>query len=113
MRQLAPRGRQLKPRGQSGIKPVRSRDRIDVWRAWYKTADWRRLRWDCISAALFTCVRCGHIGESHELVADHVRPHRGERDLFFNPGNLQCLCAPCHNRDKQREERVDGRGGAI
>lgn len=76
------------------------------WRKWYKTAEWQRLRWDCLTAALFTCVRCGFIGESADLVADHIRPHRGERALFFDPRNLQCLCTTCHNRDKQREERA-------
>ncbi|WP_264675545.1 HNH endonuclease [Paracoccus kondratievae] len=39
------------------------------------------------------------------MVADHKLPHRGDRGLFFDPLNLQCLCSTCHNRDKQREER--------
>lgn len=106
LRQLAPRGRQMKPRGQSGPSPVRSRDRVDAWRAWYKTAEWRALRWDVLVAALFTCRRCGIIGQSRDLVADHIKPHRGDRDLFFDRANMQCLCATCHNRDKQREERA-------
>lgn len=104
MKQLAPRGRQLKPRGQSGPVPVRTRDRVDTWRAWYKTVEWRALRWQVLVDAQFTCARCGIIGESRDLVADHRKPHRGDRDLFFARGNLQCLCATCHNRDKQREE---------
>ena len=36
-------------------------------------------------------------------VADHVIPHRGDYNLFWF-GELQSLCAPCHNRDKQNEE---------
>ena len=105
MKQLAPRGRQLKARGSNTAVPVRSRDRIDTWRKWYKTAEWRALRSDVLLAALFTCCRCGHLGESRDLVADHIQPHRGDRDLFFDRSNLQCLCATCHNGDKQREER--------
>jgi len=36
-------------------------------------------------------------------VADHVRPHRGDPVAFWG-GDLQSLCAPCHDGDKQREE---------
>lgn len=33
-------------------------------------------------------------------VADHVIPHKGDERLFFDPTNLQSLCAHHHNRDK-------------
>ncbi len=105
LKQLAPRGRALKPRGSSGTAPVRTRDRVDTWRRWYKTTEWRALRWQVLLQQHFTCERCGFVGQSHELVADHIRPHRGDHGLFFERVNLQCLCATCHNRDKQREER--------
>lgn len=32
-------------------------------------------------------------------IADHVTPHRGNEDLFWN-GELQSLCKPHHDRDK-------------
>lgn len=37
-------------------------------------------------------------------VVDHITPHRGDDALFWNRLNWQPLCAPCHNRKKQREE---------
>lgn len=37
-------------------------------------------------------------------VADHVVPHRGDEGLFYDPDNLQSLCAACHNSTKQRIE---------
>jgi len=37
-------------------------------------------------------------------ICDHVIPHRGDRDLFWN-GETQSLCAPCHDAIKQSEER--------
>ncbi len=37
-------------------------------------------------------------------VCDHVTPHRGNPDRFWN-GPFQSLCVTHHNRDKQREER--------
>lgn len=107
MRQLLQRGQQLKPRGSNAGALIRSRDRIDTWRKWYKTAEWRAIRWDTLVAASFTCVRCKRIFESADLVGDHIRPHRGDRDLFFDRSNVQCMCATCHSRDKQREERRD------
>ena len=109
MKQLAPRGRQLTMRGgrSANDQPMRSRDRIDTWRKWYKTAEWRAIRWDALVGANFTCVRCKRVHESADLVGDHIRPHRGDRDLFFDRSNVQCMCATCHSRDKQREERRD------
>lgn len=40
------------------------------------------------------------------LVCDHVKPHRGDERLFWDEANLQTLCKPCHDRDKQREEQA-------
>lgn len=43
-------------------------------------------------------------------VADHIRPHRGDPALFFDPTNLQSLCDEypwrCHSSVKQSEERL-------
>jgi 5-methylcytosine-specific restriction endonuclease McrA len=51
---------------------------------------------------------CGWIGgsETSRLVADHIRPHRGEEAAFWDLGNLQCLCKACHDGEKQRIERA-------
>jgi hypothetical protein len=37
-------------------------------------------------------------------VADHVVPHRGDPDLFWQ-GALQSLCATCHSLRKQSQEK--------
>lgn len=34
-------------------------------------------------------------------VVDHVVPHKGDRDLFWDSDNWQPLCAWCHNAVKQ------------
>ena len=31
-------------------------------------------------------------------VVDHIIPHRGNDDLFWDPANWQPLCKPCHDR---------------
>jgi len=39
-------------------------------------------------------------------VADHIRAHKGNPALFFDPANLQSLCKPHHDSAKQRWERL-------
>lgn len=34
-------------------------------------------------------------------VCDHIEPHRGHEDLFFNANNLQTLHKSCHDRTKK------------
>lgn len=83
------------------------RDAEQAWRKWYKTARWQKLRWSVLVRDLFTCCRCRRIeGNTSLLVADHVKPHRGDETMFWDAENLQCLCKPCHDRDKQAEERA-------
>ncbi|WP_226782741.1 HNH endonuclease [Oceaniglobus trochenteri] len=82
-----------------------SRKERHAWRAWYGTAAWQRLRWSVLVAARFTCVRCGQVmSDTAMLVADHKVAHRGDRALFWDRANLQCMCKPCHDGAKQREE---------
>ena len=45
--------------------------------------------------------RCGALA----TVVDHIKPHRGDRELFWDKSNWQPLCTPCHSGAKQREER--------
>lgn len=66
------------------------------------------LRWQCLVKALFKCQDCGwqaKASETHLLVADHIVPFRGDFALFSDPGNLVCLCSPCHSGAKQSEEK--------
>lgn len=44
--------------------------------------------------------------------ADHVVPHRGDPELFYN-GELQSLCFSCHSRKTAGEtlHKTEGRGG--
>lgn len=109
--QVRPRIGAVKPRITSaGAGPDRlaRRDATVAWRKWYKTAEWRALRWQVLTEAKFICARCGWFGgaEPHLLVGDHVHPHRGERARFFDRCNVQCLCKGCHDGAKQREERA-------
>lgn len=85
----------------------RARDRRHEYRAWYKTTRWRRLRWQVLARDLFTCQMCGKLeANTSQLVADHKAPHKGDEVLFWDAGNIQCLCKACHDSTKQSEERA-------
>jgi 5-methylcytosine-specific restriction protein A len=52
------------------------------------------------------CVRCQHAA----TVVDHVRPVSGPDDPgFWGEANHQPLCASCHGRKTQTEDRGRGR----
>jgi 5-methylcytosine-specific restriction protein A len=75
-----------------------------VYRAWYKTARWRRLRaWQLRTHYL--CRMCQEQDRvTQAKIVDHIRKHNGNEQLFFDPDNLQSLCKPHHDSTKQREE---------
>lgn len=48
---------------------------------------------------------CAEIGRTAAAtVVDHIKPHKGDRELFDDPKNHQGLCADCHDRHKKRIE---------
>ena len=86
----------------------RARAAANPLRRLYGTARWQRLRWAVLVRDLFACRMCGAVhSDTSLLVADHIRPHRGDEALFWDEGNLQCLCKRCHDGAKQRGERGD------
>lgn len=68
-----------------------------------KTADrgygarWRKAALAWLAAHPY-CVLCFALGVTREAnVVDHVVPHRGDQRLFWDQGNWQALCKPCHD----------------
>lgn len=58
------------------------------------------------------CAECARRGVTTlAAVVDHIRPHRGDQDLFWDRENWQPLCKPCHDRKTARESGWTGRGG--
>lgn len=85
---------------------TRTRDQVQHWRRWYKTARWQKLRWSILVRDLFTCAMCKRIeADTSQLVADHKVPHRGDEARFWDEANLACLCKACHDSAKQSAER--------
>ncbi len=52
------------------------------------------------------CVKCFDQGKMVEAtVVDHIVPHRGEHELFWDQSNWQPLCKTCHDKKTMREDR--------
>jgi 5-methylcytosine-specific restriction endonuclease McrA len=97
------------------LRAEQSRDalryREQPWRAWYNTAEWKALRREVIRRDRWTCQQTGVlcIGKANTPnapVIDHILPHRGDRDLFFDIANLQLVAKAWHDGEKQRRERA-------
>lgn len=53
------------------------------------------------------CIQCQHQGRViAATVVDHIRPHKGDDELFWDPGNWQALCKAHHD---QKTAKHDGR----
>ena len=57
------------------------------------------------------CVECEKKGKlTPATVIDHVVPHRGDKELFWDMSNWQALCKPCHDRKTAKEDGGFGNG---
>ncbi len=51
------------------------------------------------------CAECKRQGRvRHATLVDHVRPHKGRDDLFWDASNWQSLCVECHVAKTARGE---------
>ena len=52
------------------------------------------------------CVRCLEKGiATPATVVDHIIPHRGDQELFWDRSNWQPLCKKCHDRKTMTEDK--------
>ncbi len=52
------------------------------------------------------CERCKVQGKYVKAtVVDHIVPHRGDEELFWDERNWQSLCKPCHDSKTMTEDR--------
>jgi 5-methylcytosine-specific restriction endonuclease McrA len=66
--------------------------------------DWRKARAEFLEAHS-TCCKCPRPA----TVVDHIKPHKGDKALFWARSNWQPMCAPCHNRKTARHDGAFGR----
>ena len=98
LRSLKPTLRRLEPATRTLAAP--SSD----WHALYSHRAWRRRSAQQLADEPL-CRACWHMDGRYVQaeVADHVTPHRGDRDKFFT-GELQSLCKHHHDQWKKLQE---------
>lgn len=75
------------------------------YRAWYKLKAWHRIRAKTLKAEPACRFHKAQGVIVPSTTVDHVEPHNGDWLAFWR-GPFQALCADCHDRHKQREERI-------
>ena len=53
------------------------------------------------------CIKKGILTTT--FAVDHIIPHNGDQELFWDPNNHQGLCETCHNRKTATEDGGFGR----
>jgi len=90
----------------AGRRDDRRSPEAAAYRKLYRTARWQHLRLDQLRREPL-CEMCRDQGRTVAAeVVNHRRPHRGDLGLFFDPCNIQSLCAPCHDGPVQSTERT-------
>ena len=74
---------------------------------------WRKARADFLKANPL-CSFCKAQGlYVPAFIVDHIKPHKGDVNLFWDRGNWQALCKRCHDGAKQSMERRQAMGFDI
>jgi 5-methylcytosine-specific restriction protein A len=67
-------------------------------------SEWNRERKKYLDAHPL-CVQCLKQGRfTKATVVDHIKPHRGDRLLFWDRDNWQALCKACHDKKTGNED---------
>ena len=75
----------------------------------YNTTAWRRARLAFLAENPY-CVECEKQGRDRLAEhVDHIVPHKGDLDLFWDQENWQPLCRRCSNRKTAIEDGGFGR----
>ena len=79
----------------------------------YKTARWRRLRKRVLLKHPL-CAECERQDwVTKATVVDHIIPHKGTLELFWDESNLQPLCKRCHDSKTVSEGRWGNKNRAY
>ena len=100
-----------RPSRQQGRRDYDQQRRKDKpWRAWYGTARWQTLAKAIYARDLNICQVTGEMltGEHpapNSPVAHHIKPHRGDPALFWDPDNIQTVSKRHHDSEEQAMEK--------
>lgn len=81
------------------------------YRKLYQTKQWRQLREMVLLRDGFRCQHKGcneflkrGVKHPRSAVIHHLKPHKGNLNLFYDINNLQAVCWSCHSGDIQSIE---------
>ena len=81
------------------------------YRKLYRTKHWAKLRAMVLHRDQYKCQHkgCGAFLKQgtrspRSAVVHHIKPHKGNLDLFYDINNLQAVCWSCHSGDIQSIE---------
>ena len=90
---------------KGGFSGQRTKSR--QWHELYQSARWRNARKEFLKTHPY-CYVCG----APAKIVDHIRPHRGDLNLFYDESNWQPMCWQCHSRKTLKENNFfHGEGG--
>ncbi|SKC57898.1 5-methylcytosine-specific restriction enzyme A [Maledivibacter halophilus] len=70
----------------------------------YNSTRWQDLRRYRLNTQPL-CVECLKKNRiTPATVVDHIKPHKGNENLFYDFNNLQSLCKSCHDRKTAKED---------
>jgi 5-methylcytosine-specific restriction protein A len=70
----------------------------------YNSSRWQDLRRYVLNKQPL-CVECLKNNRiTPATVVDHIKPHKGNKDLFYDINNLQSMCKSCHDRKTAKED---------
>ena len=83
---------------------------MQSWHKLYSRKAWVTLRHLVYIRDLGICQICKKAvslnhKHRHAFIADHIKAHKGDEELFFDIDNVQCVCKSCHDSVKQSHER--------
>lgn len=85
-------------------KLIHVKDRANANRRGYDSK-WRATRSRFLKV-IPLCVRCKEEGRIVKAtIVDHIKPHRGDKQLFWDEDNWQALCKRCHDKKTMTEDR--------
>lgn len=80
------------------------REQDKPWRKWYRLKRWMDARTSFLARHPL-CVECHKTGMVTVATdVDHITPHRGNYELFWDVHNWQALCHTHHSRKTRRGE---------
>lgn len=95
------------------IAHVPPKPKPDKITAFYRSAEWKRVRYDVLAANDGRCELCG-AGKHHgaTLNVDHIKPLRLHWSRRLDRSNLQVLCGSC-NQGKGNRDDTDWREPSL